>query len=63
VKVTVDRDTCVGTASCVGIAPGVFELDEEYKSVVIDPAGADDEALRRAVEACPVQAISIEEDD
>lgn len=62
-KVTVDRATCIGAASCVGVAPGVFELDDEYKAVVIDPEGADEEDIRRAAEACPVQAITIEEDD
>lgn len=62
-KVKVDREACIGAASCVGVAPGVFQLDDEYKAVVIDPEGADEEDIRRAVEACPVQAISIEEDD
>lgn len=62
-KVTVDRETCIGAASCVGVAPGVFRLDDEYKAVVIDPEGAEDEDIRRAAEACPVQAITIEEDD
>ena len=31
-KIYVDRDLCIGAASCVAIAPGVFALDDENKS-------------------------------
>lgn len=58
-----DRDTCIGAASCVGVAPDVFQLDEEFKSTVVDPEGADEDAIRQAAEACPVQAISLFDDD
>lgn len=62
-KPVVDKDTCIGSASCVGVAPGVFELDEEFKSSVRDPGGADDDAIREAAEACPVQAITLLDED
>ena len=62
-KITVDRDVCIGAASCVGVAPGVFELDDEYKSVVKDPGGETPETIRQAAAACPVGAITVEEED
>jgi len=63
VKIITDRETCIGAASCVGIAPDVFQLDDEFKVRVVDPEGADEDTLIQAAEACPVQAIRLEDDD
>ncbi|MDA1334566.1 MAG: ferredoxin [bacterium] len=56
-RIYVDRDKCIGAASCVAIAPGVFELDDENKAVVKDEQGADDETILLAAQSCPTQAI------
>ncbi len=61
-KVTVDRDKCIGAANCVAIASTVFELDDEMCAVVLDPNSADEETLKMASDACPVQAITLEGD-
>lgn len=58
-KITINRDICIGAASCVGVAPDVFELDDEDKAVVIDVNGADEGTIRMAAESCPVGAIVI----
>lgn len=58
-KIVVDRNLCIGNASCVAVAPGVFELDAENKAVVYNPKGADDETILLAAKACPTQAILI----
>lgn len=60
-KVRVIRELCEGAATCVGIAPDVFELDEEEKAVVKDAAAADETLLRYAADECPAKAIVIEE--
>jgi ferredoxin len=62
-KPEVDRDTCIGAGVCVGVAPAVFELDDEGKSQVIDPNGADAAVLHEAAEGCPMQAISLFDDE
>ncbi len=62
-KIVVDREKCIGAASCIGVASNVFELDEENKVVVIDQYGADDETILRAAQSCPVKAISLEDED
>lgn len=61
-RIVIDREICTGVANCTGIAPDIFELDEENKAVVIDPYGADEATIRRAAEECPQQAIILEDE-
>jgi ferredoxin len=56
-KVVVDRDLCISAASCIAVAPMVFELDPESKAVVIDANIVDDETLMMAAQSCPTKAI------
>ena len=62
-KIRVDRELCKGAGACVVMAPRVFRLDEEDKAVVIDRRGADDDTVWRAAEACPFDAIILEDED
>lgn len=62
-KIYVDRDLCIGAASCIAIAPGVFKLDEENKAVVYDAKGADDETILLAAQSCPTRAIILFDED
>jgi ferredoxin len=59
--VDVDRDLCIGSGTCLRLAPGVFALDEEEIAVVLNPEAADISKLRLAEEACPTEAIRIGE--
>ena len=61
IHVDVDRDLCIGSGTCVRLAPGVFVLDEDEVSVVVDPHAAEIGKLRLAAEACPTEAIRIGE--
>jgi len=56
-KIVVDRSLCIGAASCIAVAPGVFELDGENKAVVYNDKGADDQTILLAAQSCPTQAI------
>ena len=60
-KITVDRDRCVGSAYCQRIAPGVFDLGDDGIAVVLDAdvTGARAAAVREAEAECPSMAISI----
>jgi len=62
-KITIDRDRCVGSAYCQRIAPAVFDLGDDGIAVVLDSdvAGARAAAVREAEADCPSMAISIEE--
>lgn len=62
-KVRVDRNLCIGAASCVVIAPKVFQLDSEAKATVVDQKGADENTILDAAKSCPVLAIIIEDDN
>jgi ferredoxin len=59
-RILVDRDRCIGSGNCSFYAPNTFDLDDELKSVVVDPAGDDPGDVRAALEGCPVNAIRIE---
>lgn len=62
-KIIVDRNLCIGAASCIAIAPGVFELDDENKAVVYNEKGADAETILLAAQSCPTRAILIFDDE
>lgn len=62
-RVNVDRDRCEGNAICVGIAPEVFDLDDdEYAVTKVDVVPADQEELAmQAIAECPRAALSRED--
>lgn len=62
-KVKIDRNLCIGAASCVVIAPKVFQLDSEAKAIVVDQLGAEDATILDAAKSCPVLAIIIDDDN
>jgi ferredoxin len=61
-RVEVDQELCVGSANCVELAEGVFQLNDEDKAEVVDPTAQDIEVLREAEKQCPVGAILVEEE-
>ncbi len=46
-------------AECVSLAPEVFGLDDEEFCVVLDPEGAKPRRILLAARACPVDAITL----
>jgi ferredoxin len=73
VRVTVDREVCIGSGNCVYTAPEVFEQDDEGLVVLVAPGVARDvsgevaaevetpheDAVRAAVAHCPSGALRI----
>jgi ferredoxin len=59
--VYVDDEQCFGYQRCVQIAPNTFSLNEAGNSVAGPPAD-DEEAIREAAWACPMQAIVVTDD-
>lgn len=69
----VDRDLCIGAASCIVVYPEVFALDDENKAVImqkgdvrtsektdvdlLEVSAVDDDTLLLAAQSCPTLAI------
>jgi len=60
-KIRVDRDLCIGAASCVALAVKTFALDGENKATVLGEEGDNAEAIKLAAESCPTKAIILED--
>ena len=56
-KIKIDRDLCIGAASCVALAMKTFELDSENKAVVLEGDGDPPDMIKLAAESCPTKAI------
>ena len=63
ITIEVDRDLCFGFGDCVDSAPGVFELDDENKSIIVDPDAQDRDTIMLASQDCPVDAIFIVDEE
>ncbi|TAM80769.1 MAG: ferredoxin [Jatrophihabitans sp.] len=64
-EVRVDRNLCEANAVCCGLAPDVFELDDDDQLVikVPHPPAERRDRVRLAVSRCPRNALSILDDD
>jgi len=61
-KLWVDRDLCIGAATCIAVAPKAYELDAESKAIILDSVDSETkETLIESAKACPVAAIIIED--
>jgi ferredoxin len=62
-KVNADFDLCESNGICTGLAPDVFELDDDdYLVVLTDEVTPDNEGrIQQAVASCPKAALSIVE--
>lgn len=62
-RIEVDRDLCIGAASCIALAPETFELDGEGKAIVKKLDAHTQEEIMAAAESCPTKAISLYDED
>ena len=56
-KVTIDRENCVGCGNCESVCPEVFKLSPEDDRSQVDESL--EECVRTAEEECPVEAIEV----
>ena len=60
-KIKIDKEKCIGCGTCAVIAPDHFEIGEDGKAQAKKEAEENEmEAIKSAVDGCPVQAISLE---
>ncbi len=71
--IKIDRELCIGAASCVAVYPEIFQLDAENKAILLKNDGrhtseqtqvdvlscqsVDDDQLLLAAQSCPTAAI------
>ncbi len=60
-KVVVDMNTCEENAVCMGIAPEVFDVQDDGLHVLQDSPAEDlRDKVEDAARQCPVQAITVQ---
>src|SRR4051812_44687926 len=59
--IEIDRDLCIGAASCSIIAPNTFVLDDQGKVDILEGELDEAQAIIAAADSCPVRAITITE--
>lgn len=58
-KVKIDQEKCIGCGACVSLCEKVFELGDDGKAHIKKEADCLKCDCRKAVEGCPVEAITI----
>lgn len=62
-RIVVDRAKCIGARSCVAVAPGVFQMDDENLAYIVDPNSEDEDTILLAAQSCPVLAVLLYDED
>jgi ferredoxin len=57
-RITVDQETCIGSAVCAGTLPNRFKIVGD-RSVPVDPEIEPDDAVLGAADSCPMEAILV----
>jgi ferredoxin len=61
VKISVHKDECEGNAMCMGIAPDIFDVDDDGLLELLQDEPVEDRRadVERAVRSCPKAALSV----
>jgi len=58
----IDQDECIGCGNCEESCPDVFRMNDDGIAEVHDSHGATIELIQDAIDACPVECISWEQE-
>ncbi|MEU6017640.1 ferredoxin [Streptomyces sp. NPDC047515] len=61
-RISIDKDVCIGAGQCALTAPKVFTQDDDGLSELLPGHEEDvtDPMVKEAARVCPVQAITVE---
>jgi len=59
-KISVDKEACIGAGQCVFVAENTFDQDDDGLVVLLEenPSEEHREAAKLAISLCPARAIS-----
>lgn len=62
VRISTNRDRCIGAGLCVLTAPDVFEHDDDGLVTLLEPEppAAREQDVRLAHQLCPARALTVE---
>jgi len=60
IKISIDREKCIGCGSCIAICPDNWEMDGDGKSKPKKTELDDEGCNEKAAQVCPVQCIKVE---
>ena len=61
-KVSIDKDGCIGCGLCAETCPSVYVMaDDGTAEVLAQPGKGDEASAREGADNCPVSVITIEE--
>ncbi|MCL4392658.1 ferredoxin [Patescibacteria group bacterium] len=61
--ITIDKNECIGAASCMVISPNTFGIDDESKAYIVSDSVDDLEHIIESAKSCPTGAITIKDED
>ena len=59
-RITINRETCIGSGNCVHWLPEVFDQDDDGYAIVLDHDAAPEDKVREAARNCPTRSIDVE---
>lgn len=61
-RISADRDRCIGSGMCALIAPAIFDQDDDGTVLLLDSTPRQqDSAVREALDSCPARALDFDE--
>ena len=62
VRVSVDKDLCIGAGQCVVTAPDVFDQDDDgiVELLTDSPDEGDRDVVEEAAHVCPARVITVD---
>ena len=62
-KLNVNQDSCIGCGACIATDSEHFDFNDNGLSEAISNDNLESENLKNAMESCPTNAISVEEEN
>jgi ferredoxin len=59
----IDTEKCSACGNCEAICPEVFELGAEHSEVIVDDVEGLEACIEAAIENCPEDAITFEDNE